>query len=426
MVLCLANWRYTGISFGQSARVYLQGQIESAVTKIVVIKAPEGDRVPFLRGILVQSLLSAGLSFQDAYATAQAVREDLGNREEVTTTELRAHVARQLEKRFDQAIRLNYETSPAPEQKVIVRTQKRRSPFSVGILTRSLEACVIGRESAHEVARSVQQAVQESGEYEVDSSNLRRLIHQSLKRYCSIEAADNYLSRLQFENSGEPLIILIGGTTGTGKSTVSTELAYLLDVVRTQSTDIMREIIKCYLAPHVVPTLGYSSFEAWRGLPAVEASDLKRETDNPTIAGFLAQFGNVKSALEATIARAVKERHDIIIDGVHILPAKLDLVKASQNAVVVPVMLAVTTKQQLRHQLSWRSREQPERGSSRYLEQLDAIWDLQSFLLNLADKARVPVIANWTIEHTVRDIMQQVTLRIKERYPPDPGILDRV
>ena len=374
----------------------------------------------------MQSLLSAGLSFQDAYATAQVVRETLENSEEVTTTELKAHVALQLEKRFDRAIRLNYETSPAGEQKVIVRTQKRRSPFSVGILTRSLEACVVDRESAHEVARRVQQAVQESGEYEIDLPVLRRLIHQSLKRYSSIEAADNYLSRLQFENSGEPLIILVGGTTGTGKSTVSTELAYLLDVVRTQSTDIMREIIKCYLAPHVVPTLGYSSFEAWRGLPAMETADRKRETDNPTIAGFLAQFDNVKSALEATIARALKERHDIIIDGVHIVPSKLDLLKASRNAVVVPVMLAVTTRQQLRNQLSWRSREQPDRGSSRYLEQLDAIWDLQSFLLNLADKAQVPVIANWAIEHTVRDIVQQVSRRIKERYPPNPGILDQV
>ena len=396
------------------------------MAKIVVIKAPEGDRVPFLRGILVQSLLSAGLSFQDAYATAQAVREGLENREEITTTELKTHVALQLEERFDRVTRLNYETSPAREQKVLVLTRKRRSPFSVGILTRSLEACVIDNASAHEVALRVQQAVQESGEYEIDSSSLRRLIHQSLQRFCSMEVADNYLSRLQFEQSGEPLILLLGGTTGTGKSTASTELAYLLDVVRTQSTDMMREIIRCYLAPHVVPTLGYSSFEAWRGLPAVDTPDRKRETDNPTIAGFLAQFDNVKSALEATIARAVKERHDIIIDGVHILPAKLDLSKARQNAVVVPVMLAVTTKEQLRHQLSWRSREQPERGASRYLEQLDAIWDLQSFLLNMADRAQVPVIANWTIEHTVRDIMQQVSLRIKERYPPHTGILDRV
>ena len=382
--------------------------------------------MPFLRGILVQSLLLAGLSFPDAYAIAQAVRDELENRAEVTTTELKALVALQLEKRFDRAIRLNYETRSAREQRVIVRSQKHRSPFSIGILTRSLEACVIDRESADEVARRVQQAVQESGEYEIALPNLRQLIHQSLKRYCSVEAADNYLSRLQFKASGEPLIILVGGTTGTGKSTVSSELAYLLDVVHTQSTDMMREIIRCYLAPHVAPTLGYSSFEAWRGFPALETSDRERETDNPTIAGFLAQFDIVKSALEATIARAVKERYDIIIDGVHILPAKLDLLKANQNAVVVPVMLAVTTKQQLRNQLSWRSREQPDRGSSRYLEQLDAIWDVQSFLLNLADKAQVPIIANWRIEHTVRDIVQQVTRQIKERYPPNPGILDQV
>ena len=156
---------------------------------------------------------------------------------------------------------------------------------------------------------------------------------------------------------------------------------------------MMREIIRCYLAPHVVPTLGYSSFEAWRGLPAVDTPDRKRETDNPTIAGFLAAgFFAAATCLARAIARAVYSA----------TPAEGD---------VLP---------------TWRSREQPERGASRYLEQLDAIWDLQSFLLNMADRAQVPVIANWTIEHTVRDIMQQVSLRIKERYPPHTGILDRV
>ena len=87
-------------------------------------------------------------------------------------------------------------------------------------------------------------------------------------------------------------------------------------------------------------------------------------------------------------------------------------------------MLAVTTRQQLANQLTWRSREQPDRGSSRYLEKLEAIWELQSFLLNLADKSHVPVIANWTIEDTVREILLEVNRRISERHPPDPGILE--
>jgi len=393
------------------------------VVKIVVTKEPGGDRVPFLRGILVQSLLSAGLSFRDAYGTALAVRKSLSNDAVITTAKLRARVAKQLERDFSPELRHNYEAQAERQQNIIVHSDRGDSPFSVGILTRSLEACVIDRKPALEVAQRVQEAIQKSGKSEIDPPALRRLIYQSLKEHCSKEAANYYLSRRQLEISGKPLIILIGGATGTGKSTICSELAYRLDVVRTQSTDMMREIIRSYLAPHVVPTLGFSSFDAWRGLPGIKAQDGQRKTDNPVIAGFLAQYSNVKPALEATIARALKERHDMIVDGVHVLPMELDLDKAGEAAVVVSVILAVTTRQQLANQLSWRSREQPDRGSSRYLEKLDAIWELQSYLLNLADKAHIPIIANWTIENTVREVLLEVNRRISEHYPPDQGIL---
>jgi 2-phosphoglycerate kinase len=396
------------------------------VTKVVIIKEPGGDRVPFLRGILVQSLLSAGLSFKDAYSTAQALRKSLENDTVITTAELGARVAKQLEKDFSPAIRRDYETKSETErqQKIIVSSDRGDSPFSAGILTRSLEACVVDRKSAIEVARRVQEAIQKRGQSVIDPPSLRRLIYQSLNEHCSKETANYYLSRRQFKTSGEPLIILVGGATGTGKSTVSSELAYRLGVVRTQSTDMMREIIRSYLAPHVVPTLGFSSFDAWRGLPEIKTPEGQRETDNPVIAGFMAQSANVRSALEATIARVLKERHDMIIDGIHVVPMQLDLSKAREAAVVVSVMLAVTTRMQLENQLSWRSREQPDRVSSRYLEKLDAIWELQSFLLNLADKANVPIIANWSIEDTVRGILIEVNRRISERYPPDPGVLE--
>jgi 2-phosphoglycerate kinase len=357
------------------------------VTNIIVIKEPGGDQVPFLRGILVQSLLSAGLSFKDAYGTARTVRKGLANDTVITTAELRARVAKQLEKDFSRALRHDYEAETEHQQKIIVRSPRGDSPFSAGILTRSLEACVIDRKPAIEIA------------------------------------ANYYLSRRQFETSGEPLIILVGGASGTGKSTVCSELAYRLGVVRTQSTDMMREIIRSYLAPHVVPTLGFSSFDAWRGLPGIDALDGQRKTDNPVIAGFLAQQSNVRAALEATIARALHERLDTIVEGVHVLPMELDLGKARATAVVTSVTLAVTTRQQLANQLSWRSREQPDRDSSRYLESLDAIWELQSFLLNLSEKEQLPIIANRTIEKTVRDVLLEVNHRISERYPPDQGIL---
>lgn len=394
------------------------------MAKIVVIKQQGGDQVPFLRGILVQSLLSAGLSFKDAYGTALAVRKGLSNDAVITTAELRARVAKHLEREFSLKLRQDYEAETERQQRIIVHSDRGDSPFSVGILTRSLQACVIDRKLALEVALRVQETIKKSGQSGITHPALRRLIYRSLKEHGSKEAANDYLSRRQFEKSGKPLIILVGGATGTGKSTICSELAYRLDVVRTQSTDMMREIIRSYLAPQEVPTLAYSSFDAWRGLPGEKQRDGHSKTDNPVIAGFLAQHATVKPALEATIARALKERHDIIIDGVHVLPMELDLARAREAAVVVSVMLAVPTRQRLTDQLSWRSREQPDRGSDRYLDKLDAIWELQSFLLNLADQAQIPVIVNWTIEDTVRKVLLEVNRRISERYPPAPGILE--
>jgi len=373
---------------------------------------------------MVQSLLEAGLPFKDAYSTAQVVRKGLANNAVITTAELRARVARQLEKDFSAETRRDYEVDNGRRQKIIVHSDRGDSPFSAGILTRSLEACTVDKRAAIEVAHWVQKAMQNDGLSRITLPGLRLLIYRSLKEHCSKESANYYLSWRQFKTSGAPLIILVGGASGTGKSTICSELAYRLGVVRTQSTDMMREIIRSYIAPHVMPTLGFSSFDAWRGLPGTKARDGQRKTDNPVISGFLVQSANVRSALEATIARALKERQDMIVDGVHVLPMDMDLSSAHERAVVVSAMLAVTTRQQLENQISWRSRDQPDRGSSRYLEKLDAIWELQSYLLSRADKAQILVIANWVVEDTVRELLLEVNRQISERYPSDTGILE--
>ena len=393
------------------------------MARVFIIDEAEGDRTPFLRGILVQSLVSAGMSFQDAYVTAQAIRDQLGDLEEITSTEFRARVAEELEKRFDAKTRQAYEQGPTPGRKISVRTTTRAAPFSVGILAHSLEACAVDSETAWHAAKKVQERLQQAGRRKIDHKALRRIIYHCLSEHCSDKDADRYLSWRRFEASGQPLILLIGGASGTGKSTIASEFAYRLESARTQSTDMMRQIIRCYLAPNVVPTLAFSSFEAWRGLPVVKTAG-KRATDSPVIAGFLSQFATVKVALEATIQRAIQEGHHLIVDGVHVVPTELDLKGVEDKAIVVPVMLAVMGKKVLDQQLKRRGRENPKRGSSRHRKHLDAIWDLQSYLLMQADVAGIPIIPNATVEQMVREILDQITQKIVERYPPHIDVLD--
>jgi 2-phosphoglycerate kinase len=217
-----------------------------------------------------------------------------------------------------------------------------------------------------------------------------------------------------------PLIILIGGVTGSGKSTISSELAYRLDIAGHQSTDMMREVIRSYLSPQMLPTLKYSSFEAWRGLPGfVEGTG--PDDKNRVITGFLSQFAAMKLALEATIGRAIAERQHLILEGVHVVPTELNLEVKQGEAVVIPFMLASMKKELLNKQLKRRGREQNTRQASHYLEHLDEIWELQSWLLDEADKAGIPIIENWYIENTVRAALDLVIRVLMKHFPPQPN-----
>ncbi len=393
--------------------------------KTAVIISSTGEKVPFLRGILVQSLAEAGLDFEDAYAMAQRVRDALAKVEGVRAAELRGLVAELLEQHLGVDVRRSYEAGQAGEREIIVRSPSRSAPFSVGLLSRHLEGCALEREQALQGARTVQEILRLRDSPHIEAHELRLLVYDTLKKECCAIAGDRYLSRCLFEDSRQPLIVLVGGAPGSGKSTVSARVAYMLDIPHTQSTDMMREIIRCYLAQPVVPTLGYSSFEAWRGLPEVDLQSGKKATNNTVIAGFLSQAELVRVALEATIARALKEHQDIIVNGVHVLPSHLNLEEARKTAVVVQVTLAVTTLKRLGRQLQRRSREQPNRDSSHHRENLQAIWDIQTFMLDKAELSKTPVIVNWNPDETVRLILEQVMEEITRRFPPDPDALVR-
>src|SRR6185369_9824531 len=58
-----------------------------------------------------------------------------------------------------------------------------------------------------------------------------------------------------------PIVLLIGGATGTGKSTVATEVAYRLGITRVSSTDFVRQTMRAFLSPQFMPSIHRSSFD---------------------------------------------------------------------------------------------------------------------------------------------------------------------
>ena len=62
--------------------------------------------------------------------------------------------------------------------------------------------------------------------------------------------------------------------------------------------------------------------------------------------------------------------------------------------ITVHATLAVLKPKELKARLRGRGAEVPQRRAKRYLNRLESIWALQSYLLSEADRCDVPIINN--------------------------------
>jgi 2-phosphoglycerate kinase len=92
--------------------------------------------------------------------------------------------------------------------------------------------------------------------------------------------------------------------------------------------------------------------------------------------------------------------------------------KADDDVVVVPVMLGILKQGVLRKRIRGRGGKVPHRRAERYLENFDAIWTLQSYLLSEADKEQISIVANEDRESTVAEILGIIADTLSAKHKP--------
>lgn len=384
----------------------------------LVSDSSDKSSVPFLRGILTQSLINAGLSFDEAYKLADNVRKELDDVDEISTEELRELVSNRLGQRKDKTALDLYQTGPGRRPPIQVLDEDDQSaPFSKGTLGRSLEICAFSLEKRYSIAASIERSLLREGTLEISSDELARLTYAHLSDVEGEATARKYLQWLQFSRDGSPMVLLIGGTTGSGKSTISAEIAHRLGIVRGQSTDMLREVMRLMLPERLLPALHASSYLAWQALPeAMLADDPEQRIET----GYLAQSREVAIGVEAVLNRASREQISVIVEGVHIYPALQREMADASDAIVIPLMVAVLKRKNLRRQLKGRGTANQARRAERYLKHFDAIWHLQGFLLEEAEKFDVAVISNTDPDEAIGQVMDVVSAELSRHYSGRP------
>src|SRR5205085_534353 len=99
-------------------------------------------------------------------------------------------------------------------------------------------------------------------EPEITRAELSELAREVLVEEVGQRYADSFAKWQVVNQIDRPLIILIGGATGVGKSTVASQLAGRLGITRVIPTDAIREVMRSMFSEELMPTLHTSSFDA--------------------------------------------------------------------------------------------------------------------------------------------------------------------
>jgi 2-phosphoglycerate kinase len=204
----------------------------------------------------------------------------------------------------------------------------------------------------------------------------------------------------------EPLLLLVGGTTGTGKSTIATEAAHRLGITRVTSTDFIRQTMRTFFSREFMPSVHYSSFEARLALTRAE----EEESGDAAILGFLDQTRNVLVGVDAALERAATERWSIVLEGVHLVPGMVDV--SYPGAFVVQCVVAIEDEN-LHRSHFWVRDHATEglRPLEKYLDSLPQIREIQDYLVERARRHDVPVIYNDSLDNAVGEVLDLVLRR---------------
>jgi 2-phosphoglycerate kinase len=371
-----------------------------------------GVRRPFMRGIMIHALMARGVPFEEASLAANEVRQRLRPLGVVTKEGIR----KVLQELLDPVL---LEREPLLQRSIDITVlgKGKGQPFSKGVLSQSLLAAAIDPSDAFEVARDIERELLRLGFSEIERHELRRIAYEAIARRVGERPAERYLIWRHFEEPARPVILLLGGAAGVGKTSLALEVAHRLRIGRVLSTDYIRQIMRLMLSPDLAPAIHGSSYDAHTHFPPDALGA------DPLLEAFRAQTATVTVGVRASIERAIDENASTVIDGVALFPGALDLAAYADRADVIFLVVAALDPEAYAARFTARARGQVERAAHDYLKNLDAILRIQDQFLDAAERYAVPIVDNDRFDHAVLQVIRHLTESLGKRPGFDPRSL---
>lgn len=287
------------------------------------------------------------------------------------------------------------------DRPILISGKKRSLPFSKGMMATSIMATGLAPAKSYRVAQQIQDALREQNVHSISVPDLDAMVTDLLTKFYGERFAANYTHWRKLGKLDKPVIVLVGGTTGVGKSTIAAELAHRLGIVRIVSTDSIREVMRSQFSKELMPALYGSTFTAWKFLrfPLPKTAD-------PVIVACQEQCQLVTIGVEAIIERSIKEGVNIVVEGAHLLPGFIKP-EYRDKAFLIDLVVVVNDEEQHRSHFLVREIEgAPDRPHDKYIENFESIRKIQDYIKKLAREHKTPCFGGYNLDQTVSKIMK--------------------
>ena len=138
-------------------------------------------------------------------------------------------------------------------------------PYSKGLMAQSLMATGLPSERSFALAQQIEERLVARRSAEISVDELRAVAEEVVAAGEGEPVLARFRQWWNVRNLERPLLVLLGGVTGVGKSTVATQLAGRLGIPHVIATDQVRQVVRAFFSHEFLPSVHHSSFDVVEG-----------------------------------------------------------------------------------------------------------------------------------------------------------------
>lgn len=294
-------------------------------------------------------------------------------------------------------------------------------------------SCVDVSRCTDKTVHSDAQEPGETVEHNLPWNYLHQCIYSTLARLNYTKPHDllDFEIAKEVTHRKQAFIVLLGGTSGTGKSTLASLLAARLRLTTVLPTDSIRHVLRSVTCKEKNPCAFVSTYQAGDALPPETIQELSTmglsEAAGSTLSaarlhkrkilrGYKLQSQLVLEKLDQVLTNFEKRNQSLVVEGVHLNTDQLiELIQ--KHPTCIPFVVYISNEVKHRERFAVRARHMTvDPQENKYIKYFDNIRIIQRHLCKNADQYLIPKVDNTNVDRSLAAIHSTLVRVLRPMY----------